>query len=318
MTTRTLAAGAALAVVIAVSPAAASAQRERPAGPRASGLPRAHLKQATAEELTQFHNELERAGWQSPGLAPIPSAYHRSASGVHPVRVQFATLQGDLDGDGQPEWVVGYHFPPQQRSGAAASAGSARADDRARIAVFRKETSGDWRLTWVSPGLGYEFGAPRFNVREVELDLDHITNLRPPLALVDIDRDGKLEIAYYCWSELETLGGLPGVYRFDGARWVSVAPQADRFSLRDLNRDGALEVITGSRFVGHGMGDDDVPRVWRWNGRQYQEASSEFPAFYADLRTRYDAHVRRMERAGEKFERAVWERAIRKAASLAG
>jgi phytoene dehydrogenase-like protein len=99
---------------------------------------------------------------------------------------------------------------------------------------------------------------------------------------------------------------------------VAVAPQADRFSMRDLDGDRRLEVVTGSPYVGFGTGDDDVPRVWRWNGRQYQEASSEFPAFYRQLAARYAAYIRRMEVQREEFRRSAWQRALQKATSLAG
>ena len=292
-------------------------------GPRPLLLARkSGLKRATGDELRQFHNELERQGWHVAGPAPLPVGYLREGESVRPVGTHFATLYGDVDGDRQPEWVVGYHFPPRKGPAGSASTGSRSSasaqDDRAHIVVFKREEN-RWKSAWISPGLGYEFQVPKFNMREVGAGLDAAEHLGLPLSLVDIDGDGHLEISYQCWSESETVGALPGVYRYDGSRWTSVAPQADRFSLQDVDGDGkSLEVVTGSRYVGYGMGDDDVPRVWRWNGRQYQEASSDFPDFYARLARRYAEHVRHLEQTGEEFERPVWERAIQKAASLAG
>lgn len=181
-----------------------------------------------------------------------------------------------------------------------------------------RRSGGHWRADWRSPGLGYEFCEPSFNRWEVENGLDRLENLRVPLSLIDVDGDGRLEIAYHCRGEAPMQGAMPGIYRYDGQRWVAIAPQGDRFSLQDVDRDGRLEVITGSRRIGQGMGDDDVPRVWRWNGRQYQDTSREFPRFYADLAARYTAYVQQMEERGVDFNREVWERAIQKASSLSG
>ncbi len=281
---------------------------------------RSGFRQASRDELIQFHNELERAGWRGASLALVPSGYVREGGKVRGVGAQFATLYGDVDGDGRPEWVIGCYLSlhgPAPVDDSGVLRGNPR-DDRAHLAVFKGDGAGHWRLSWFSPGLGYEFREPDFNVREVENGLDTLDSLRPPLSLVDIANDRRMEIAYICWSEAPAIGGLPGVYRFDGRRWGNIAPQADRFSLRDLRRDGKLEVVTASRYIGYGSGDDDVPRVWRWNGRKYEEASSEYPQFYADLTRRYRAYVQKMESSGEKFERTVWERAIRKASSLAG
>jgi hypothetical protein len=287
---------------------------------------RCRFRQATAEEMNQFHNELNRHGWQGAAVAAVAAGYAKENGVVQETGIQRATLYGDVDGDGQPEWVVGCNFPTRSRETAPVgppepgrSPGRPR-DDRARIVIFKKDAAdraGRWHLHWCSPGLGYEFHSPEFNMKEVEQGLDRIENLRLPLSLLDVDGDRRLEIVYQCWSESPEVGGLPGIYRFDSGRWVTVTPQADRFSVRDLDGDGRLEVITGSRCVGYGMGDDDVPRVWRWKGRQYQEASRDFPRFYADLVSRYAAYVRRMEAYGARFNRVAWERAIQKATSLA-
>jgi hypothetical protein len=297
-------------------------QRPQEARPVTSRNVRSYFRQAPRSVLVQFHNELERSGWHGATLAMVPSAYVRESGKVRGVGAQFATLFGDVDGDGKGEWVVGCYLPVRELApGESASTDmmkNAPRDNRAHLAMFKNDGAGHWRLEWFSPGLGYEFRDPDYNVREVENGLDNLENLRPPLSLVDINNDHHMEIAYLCWSEAPTIGGLPGVYRFGGKRWVNVAPQADRFSLRDLRRDGKLEVVTGTRYIGYGSGDDDVPRVWRWNGRQYEEASTEYPQFYAELARRYRAYVQKMESTGEKFERTVWERAIKKAVSLAG
>jgi hypothetical protein len=278
--------------------------------------------------MRQFYAELKREGWDGAQIAAIYTGYARTDTGIKTTGSQFATFYGDLDGDRRPEWVVGCYFPsrstptPDPQSMMGGMGGRAGMvtlrDDRSRIVIFKHATNEPWRIDWISPGLGYEFHAPDYNLQEVVEGLDQQDNLRLPLSLLDVDGDGRPELVYQSWSESAVVGAMPGVFRFDGSRWVSIAPQADRFSLQDLNRDGKLEIITGSRFVGYGSGDDDVPRVWRWSGRQYQEASTEFTAFYGELTLKYKKVMARKEQKGEVFDRAAWERAIRKAASLAG
>jgi hypothetical protein len=316
--------GSALAACLALAPAAGAALFPAPS-PRASELPTfasaARLKEATGEELVQFHNELERAGWRPSNPVRLPSTYRQRNGVVQEADYQFATFYGDVDGDRRPEWVVAYHFPvrgPSPIPNRTPNDQSATPrDERARLAVF-KHDNGRWRVDWVSPGLGFEFRSSLYNLQEVGQGLEAVETLRLPVSLVDIDGDGKLEIAYHCWSEFSSVGALPGILRLTGRRWVNVAPQAERFSVQDVDGDGKLEVVTGSQRIGYGMGDDDVPRVWRWDGRQYQEASSDYPRFYAGLARRYAECVKRMEASGEKFDRAVWDRAIQKAQSLAG
>jgi hypothetical protein len=308
-----------LALLAAAAPGASG-----PAAPQRGQVPitsaalfrRSYFKEATRDELLQFHNAIVDKGWRGASIAFVPTGYVRAAS-LQPDGNHFATLYGDIDGDQRPEWVVGYNFPPEEDDSPmeARTPAFQQHDDRARIVVFKKE-AGRWRVSWRSPGLGAEFHTPEYNLQEVNKGLDRIETLRLPLCLLDIDGDGRLEIAYYCWSVAKDVGALPGVYRQDAGRWVSVAPQADRFSLRDLDGDGKLEVVTGSRYVGYGMGDDDVPRVWRWNGRQYQDASGEFPGFYADLVARYRSYVQRVQAGGESLNKTVWDRAIQKAVSL--
>jgi hypothetical protein len=285
---------------------------------------RSQLRTPSRDEMLQFHAEFLRAGWEGAQLAAICTGYARAGGTVKPTGTQFATLFTDLDGDRRPEWVVGAYFPTRATTGSQGSSAMGgrgmvtTRDDRARVVVFQKPSTGPWRIDWISPGLGYEFRAPEHNLREVAEGLGQIEHLRPPLSITDIDGDRRPDIIYQCWSESPVVGALPGIYRFDGTRWVGVAPQADRFSLQDVDADGTLEVVTGSRYVGYGSGDDDVPRVWRWTGRQYHEASSEFPKFYAGLTAKYRSYVQRKEQKGETFDRASWERAIRKATSLAG
>jgi hypothetical protein len=301
----------------AVSGGAAATRSLGMAGPR-----------PTQSERRQFLIELERMGWHAQ-LSEMPSAFVQRPDGhVDAVRVRPAAAAGDVDGDGRVEWVVAYYFQSDDPTGIRAlddverrkepPAPEVRTDDRARIVIFKRDGGGRWRFHWRSPGLGHAFRTSEYNVQEVQDGLDTVGNLRPALALVDVDGDQTLEIAYQCASATGEGGNLPGVYRHTGGRWVSVAPQADRFTLLDLDHDGRLEVVTGSRFVGAGGGDDDVPRAWRWNGRQYQEASSSFPAFYAGLVARYQQYVKRHEKDGPSFNREMWDRAILKAGSLAG
>jgi hypothetical protein len=296
--------------------------RRSDAPPQRTWYPRASLRSPGTVELAEFLGELERAGWKGAALATIPTHYVQTGSGISPVGRQPAAAYGDLDGDGHGEWVVGCYLSeaggPGGSSPSGAGESSSRSEERARLAVFRQEPGGRWRLAWRSPGLGYEFGVPTYNIEEAANGLGAMENLRPPLALVDIDGDRREEIAYSCWSGSPHVDPMPGIYRFESGRWVDVAPQADRFSLQDVNRDGKMELVTGSPFVGYGSGDDDVPRVWRWSGRRYEDASADFPAFYADLTARYEAHLRAMTRKGTTFDRAMWTRAIRKASSLAG
>jgi len=88
---------------------------------------------------------------------------------------------------------------------------------------------------------------------------------------VVVDKDGRLEIVYYCRSESRSLGALPGVYRFNGQRWVSIAPQADRFSLRDLDGDGKMEIIAAlySTFVVAADGSPRGAKMTTTKGRVY-------------------------------------------------
>lgn len=290
---------------------------------------KSRFRRPSPDEIRQIYSALAEKGWSSAILARIPTSYSTAEGAVQVGDYQEAVLYGNVDEDDQPEWVLGLYFPlrmpgmPDAEETPFSMMGRMEPgrpvhDDRACIVVLEKDTSGQLKVSWRSPGLGFEFGAPRFNMREVDLGIEPVANLRPALSLVDVDGDRRLEIHYSCWSQSDSVGLLPGVYRWDRSRWVSVAPQADRFSLQDLNRDGKLELITGSRYIGYGMGDDDVPRVWRWKDGQYQEASAEFPRFYGALARRYDDCVRRMTARGEKVDMAVWERAIQKATSLSG
>lgn len=291
---------------------------------------KAHFRLPGKEEMQQFYAEFAAHGWKDVVIPVVPSNYAQQGTELVGSDQRKSTLYGDVDGDGHPDWVVACYVatepvmtsdPQDSMSGMPGGSGGAAVpirDDRARLGVFTRDGAGRWKLRWKSPGLGYEFRPPKYNLWEVSKGLDQPENLRPCISLVDVDGDRCLEIVYHCWSQTDSVGGLPGVLRHDGSRWVSVAPQADRFSLQDVNHDGRLEVITASPFVGFGSGDDDVPRVWRWNGRQYQEASSEFPMFYKELASRYEAFIRRMQTRGEEFKKSAWERALQKAASLAG
>lgn len=325
-----LACAAAVSVIVPVAAAPSNSGNARMAPPvTISQAQRARLKSPSRDEMRQFYAELKHEGWEGAQIAAIYTGYSRGETSVKTVGSQFATLYGDLDGDHRPEWVVGCYFPSRSKptpdpqtmmGGTMGSRGGmvTLRDDRTRIVVFKRANNEPWRIDWVSPGLGYEFHAPDYNLQEVAEGLDQQDNLRLPLSLVDVDGDGRPELVYQCWSESAVVGAMPGVFRFDSTRWVNVAPQADRFSLQDLDHDGKIEVLTGSRFVGYGSGDDDVPRVWRWSGRQYQEASTGYAAYYKELAAKYKRVLARKEQKGESFDRAAWERAIRKAASLAG
>lgn len=322
-TTALLALG--LAVGLAFG-AEAAAIREEPSGKPAQ---KARFRAPSAEEARQFYAALAEKGWAGATLARVPANYTQTRDSVRVSDFQEAALYGNVDDDESPEWVLGLYFPPRTPGSpdpedamsmlmGRMEAMTGVQDSRARIVVLKQDTGGQWKVSWRSPGLGYEFGAPRFNMREVDQGLDGFKNLRPALSLVDVDGDHRFEIAYHCVSQSASVGLLPGIYRWDRSRWLSVAPQSDRFSLQDVNRDGKLELLTGSRYIGYGMGDDDVPRVWRWKDGQYQEASAEFPRFYGDLARRYAEYLRRMGERGEKVDSAAWERAIQKATSLSG
>lgn len=306
-----------LGIASAAAGAVRSSAPARPAAPPRQvldPLDKAGFHRPSPEVMAMLYTELrKKPGFEDAQIATVPVRYVQSGAAVFPVGAQFATFQGDVDGDKKLEWVIGCYVPTPEPTTARPLAG----DERARVAVFRKDGTGKWNV-WCSPGLGFEFAEPQCNVEEVVNGLDDLRNLILPLSLVDVDGDGRKEIAYHCRSQAASLGGLPGVYRWETNRWLSIAPQADRFSLQDLDGDGKLEVITGSRRIGHGTGDDDVPRVWRWKDRRYREASSDFPHFYADLTLRYQEYLRKREQSGEPIDRTIWERAIQKATLLAG
>src|SRR5205823_6293497 len=119
-----------------------------------------------------------------------------------------AYLSGDVEGDprGDAEYVLGVYFP-------SSPSASGTQDDRARIVVFKRHVN-TWTEEWRSPGLGYEFDRPRFNIQEVEEGLDQPAALQPPLQLVKIAGDRYYSIAYFAWSKSNQVGGLPGIYRY--------------------------------------------------------------------------------------------------------
>jgi len=295
-------------VVASLLPSAANGDepsRTEGADAAARGLPPHYVLPSDADMRLLFR-ELP------PGAVPatVPVRYGWAGGRIVVTRRHFAILSGDVDADaqGSPELVVGCYFPSTPSEGGTQ-------DDRARIVVF-KRVGRIWVKEWTSPGLGYEFDRPRYNIEEVEQGLESLASLAPPVQLVKILGDRQYSIAYFAWSKSAQVGGLPGIYRYSGGRWHNVAPQADRFSIRDLDGDGEIQVVAGTRYVGFGSGDDDVPRVYRWDGRRFEEASSRFPRFYRDLAEAYRHHVRELEERHQLFARDVWERAIRKADSF--
>ncbi|MBM3460191.1 MAG: hypothetical protein FJX77_16855, partial [Armatimonadetes bacterium] len=232
----------------------ARAGRLDPAPASGNPSPAAGYRQPNPAEREQFRTALERRGWKAE-IAVVPQSYSmpgpvdaRGLRHSQPIGAQNATLFADVDGDRLPEWVVGYYFAPdpaaiaQPTGSFTLEEAAALLDERARLVVFKQDAEGAWQISWRSPGLGFEFAPPEFNLKEVNEGLDSEANLQLPLTLRDVDGDGRHEICFHCRSVDREVGELPGVYRYDGSRWVSVAPQADRFSLRDLNRDGKLEV----------------------------------------------------------------------------
>lgn len=275
------------------------------------------------DEWATFHELMRRDGWDGVQIARLPVRYEIEAGGVRPVGDRPAALRADLTGDGEAEWVVGAYLPtrpseaPRQGPFAARDRALSAPSERARLAVFQS-VQGHWKLVWRSAGLGYKFSPNAYVLKEVEQKVERIEGLLPPFGVADIDGDGAKEIVYQTWGRSSTEGGLPGIFRWDSARWVEVAPPGDRFSLRDLDGDHRLEVITASQFVGQNSGEDDVPRVWRWNAGRYQDASSMFPEYYRDLLERYRSHVTELRRIGAPVDEEAWKRALTKAGSLAG
>src|SRR5262249_20615497 len=93
-----------------------------PAPPPASGLP-AHFVQPDDAVMRQIVRQLPPGGQ----IATIPVSYRLERDGqVTDVPSAFAILEGDVDGDGQPEYVVGCYSPVDP-------AGRRPRDDRARI-----------------------------------------------------------------------------------------------------------------------------------------------------------------------------------------
>ncbi|MGV3722894.1 MAG: hypothetical protein ACO1SX_18500, partial [Actinomycetota bacterium] len=179
---------------------------------------RSQLRTPSRDVMLQFHAEFLRAGWEGAQLAAICTGFARAGATVKPTGTQFATLYADLDGDRRPEWVVGAYFPlraataPPTSSSMSTRGMVTTRDDRARVVIFRKPFAGPWRIDWISPGLGYEFRAPEYNLREVAEGLGQMEHLRPPLSITDIDGDRRPDIIYQCWSESPVVGALPGIY----------------------------------------------------------------------------------------------------------
>src|SRR5262249_42040015 len=93
-----------------------------PAPPPAHWLP-AHFVQPDDAVMRQIARQLPPGGQ----IATIPVSYHLERDGqVVDIRSAFAILEGDVDGDGQPEYVVGCYAPLDP-------AGRRPRDDRARI-----------------------------------------------------------------------------------------------------------------------------------------------------------------------------------------
>ena len=53
---------------------------------------------------------LARKGWRSAVIPTVPTEYRLAGYSPEGVETRFATLWGDVDGDGQPEWVVGCYL----------------------------------------------------------------------------------------------------------------------------------------------------------------------------------------------------------------
>src|SRR5688500_16990998 len=180
-----------------------------------SPLDRAGCRRPDGEVMAILYSVLRKQpGLEEMQIATVPTSYVHSGGAIFPVGAQFATFYGDVDGDKQSEWVVGCYVPTAEPS----TASPLSRDERARIAVLDRDAKGNWKV-WVSPGLGFEFAEPVCNVEEVSKGLDELRNLLLPLSLVDVDADGRLEIAYHCRSGSAAVGGLPGVYRWDNRRW---------------------------------------------------------------------------------------------------
>ena len=197
-----LLAGAALGAALAGRQAVAAPAKVRRAGaaPRLTPLSeQCRFRRASDAEWEAIRRELEEKGWSGGQVAHIATSFQPVGTELRPFGMQEATLFGDVDGDGRPEWVIGLYYPPDTLGGlhavtplAPASGRTATSgqDDRARIVILRPEKGGRCRGVWRSPGLGYRFGPAVYNLQEVNQDLDSADSLRLPLALTDVDGDG--------------------------------------------------------------------------------------------------------------------------------
>src|SRR5438128_949431 len=71
---------------------------------------KAHFRRPEKEDMRQFYGEFARKGWRNAVIPTISTEYTLEGSSLDGAGSRLATLWGDVDGDGQAEWIVGCYF----------------------------------------------------------------------------------------------------------------------------------------------------------------------------------------------------------------
>jgi hypothetical protein len=106
----------------------------------------------------------------------------------------------------------------------------------------------------------------------------------PPLRVLDLDGDGQPEVVYSAYSGGAHCCSIAQVYRFDGITYTATEQNFwdPGFRLKDLNRDGRPEWVTGDdafayRFTAYAFSGLPV-QVFRYSAGKFTDVTKSFRA----------------------------------------